>query len=872
MSIILVILMVLGGLNLLDIGGSKAYAADFEGTGSEDNPYLIATADQLNKVRDHLGEEGAFFKLTEDISLIDYQEDKGWSPIGNAAAPFVGNMNGDGYTITGLLIDRDSDNGVGLFGDNMGTILNIKLEAGIIKGKSNVGSLVGFNDSNGVIRYSYASAVVNGVGGVGGLVGLNNGYISNSYTTGSVNGNSRVGGLAGSTDGWISENYSTSAVSGNSYVGGLVGEMIDGYIANNYAAGLVTGVSNTGGFMGNDSNRTTSNNYYDAQTTGKAGLGASGKTTVEMKTLSTYEGWDFRFTWYMDVDQYPKLFSGITGDPTANLSGGTVAAGTSVELSSAIEGASIYYTRDGSDPTTTSTLYTGAILVNNTQTIKAIAVKMGYAESEIITENYTVEQVAAPTASVPSGTVASGTSVELSSATEGASIYYTRDGSDPITASTLYTGAIVVNNTQAIKAIAVKIGYEDSEIITASYTVEQVAAPTASVSSGIVSSGTSVTLSSTTEGASIYYTRDGSDPTTVSTLYTGAIVVNNTQTIKAIAVKMGYVDSEIITTSYTVEQAVAPTASVSSGAVAAGTSVVLRSTTTGAAIYYTTDDTDPSTASKLYGEAIVINREQTIKAIAVHAGMINSEIMSISYTILTSETHETSPAITTPTTVPTATPIPTVSPTPAPTAKSFYNEKVNMDVIKALVEKANTLPAVTFNDVPKDSRMAKTIELATKLGIIKGYEDGSFRANVSITRAEFATMLVKALGLTFEGNSSFKDTKVHWATEAIATLKASGIIKGYLDGTFKPNQSISRAEIVVMLSKVMNITLVKSDKFKDVSGNWAEHEINTLSKMGIVKGGTDGSFKPSASATRYESILMILRMLNVSLEHSLDIE
>lgn len=174
--------------------------------------------------------------------------------------------------------------------------------------------------------------------------------------------------------------------------------------------------------------------------------------------------------------------------------------------------------------------------------------------------------------------------------------------------------------------------------------------------------------------------------------------------------------------------------------------------------------------------------------------------------------------------------------------------------------------------MPKDSRMTKTIELATKLGIIKGYEDGSFRANVTITRAEFATMLVKALGLTSEGDSSFNDTKGHWATGAIATLKARGIINGYLDGTFKPNQSISRAEIVAMLSKVMNTTLVKSDKFKDVLGNWAEHEINTLSEMGIVKGGTDGSFKPNASATRYESILMILRMLNVSLEHTLDIE
>ena len=74
-----------------------------------------------------------------------------------------------------------------------------------------------------------------------------------------------------------------------------------------------------------------------------------------------------------------------------------------------------------------------------------------------------------------------------------------------------------------------------------------------------------------------------------------------------------------------------------------------------------------------------------------------------------------------------------------------------------------------------------------------------------------------------------------------------------------------------MLSKVMNTTLVKEVKFKDVSGNWAEAEINTLSDMGIVKGKSDGLFEPNTKATRYESLLMILRMLNFSLDFSLEV-
>ncbi|OAB41516.1 hypothetical protein PGLA_17130 [Paenibacillus glacialis] len=75
-----------------------------------------------------------------------------------------------------------------------------------------------------------------------------------------------------------------------------------------------------------------------------------------------------------------------------------------------------------------------------------------------------------------------------------------------------------------------------------------------------------------------------------------------------------------------------------------------------------------------------------------------------------------------------------------------------------------------------------------------------------------------------------------------------------------------------MHSKVMNTNFVKNSKFKDVLGHWAEAEIDTLSDMGIIKGTTDGLFKPNANATRSESLLLILRMLNASLDHSLDVE
>ncbi|OMD33706.1 hypothetical protein BSK56_33910, partial [Paenibacillus borealis] len=103
----------------------------------------------------------------------------------------------------------------------------------------------------------------------------------------------------------------------------------------------------------------------------------------------------------------------------------------------------------------------------------------------------------------------------LSSATSGAVIYYTTDGTTPTISSTLYSGAITLTSAKTIKAIAVKPGMTDSTVLSESYTItaQQVAAPTANPAGGEVASGTEVTLSSATSGAVIYYTTDGTTPT-----------------------------------------------------------------------------------------------------------------------------------------------------------------------------------------------------------------------------------------------------------------------------------------------------------------------------------------------------------------------
>lgn len=163
------------------------------------------------------------------------------------------------------------------------------------------------------------------------------------------------------------------------------------------------------------------------------------------------------------------------------------------------------------------------------------------------------EQVAKPVSDTEAGEVESGTQIELSTETDGADIYYTTDGSTPSSASTKYTSKITISEDVTIKAIAIKDGMLNSEVLTVAYTVpEQVATPTATPAAGEVESGATVELATATDGATIYYTTDGTTPTAESTEYEEAIEITEAVTIKAIAVKDGMTDSEVLSAAYTI--------------------------------------------------------------------------------------------------------------------------------------------------------------------------------------------------------------------------------------------------------------------------------------------------------------------------------
>ena len=284
--------------------------------------------------------------------------------------------------------------------------------------------------------------------------------------------------------------------------------------------------------------------------------------------------------------------------PTFSVAEGTYTTNKSVELSCGTDGATIRYTTDGTTPTESSAAYSSAISVTATTTIKAKAFKAGLDASSVVSATYTI-QCATPTFSVAAGTHVGSQSVTIST-TYGDNIYYTTDGTTPTASSTLYSSAITVGTSQTVKAIAVKSGCTNSAIASAAYTI-QCATPTFSPSAGTVPYNQSVTIS-TSYGDNIYYTTDGSTPTTDGTLYSSAIAIDASKTVKAIAVKSGCANSEVASAAYTATYSVtwSVNGSTYSAGVVAGNSNVVSGEKISAVPTAPTDNT-LSCANKFMG-------------------------------------------------------------------------------------------------------------------------------------------------------------------------------------------------------------------------------------------------------------------------------
>ncbi|WP_197081073.1 cadherin-like beta sandwich domain-containing protein [Gordoniibacillus kamchatkensis] len=163
----------------------------------------------------------------------------------------------------------------------------------------------------------------------------------------------------------------------------------------------------------------------------------------------------------------------------------------------------------------------------------------------------------------------------------------------------------------------------------------------------------------------------------------------------------------------------------------------------------------------------------------------------------------------------------------------------------------------------------RAIRTFAELDIAHGYGDGTFKPDNQITRAEFAFLLTRAFDIQAGGSqadASFSDLNGHWAQAVIVTLADAGITGGYGDGSFRPDKPISREEMVVMLSRVLNLQALPKDgdkgSFTDLGDSYASEQIRAAAQAGIINGMADGSFVPKQNATRAEALTVLLNALN----------
>jgi hypothetical protein len=346
----------------------------------------IQTWYDLDDIRDNL--DGSYVLMNNlDSTIAGYEElagptangGKGWQPIGSTSGSlpdeFVGTLDGGGYEICDLFINRPDEFDVGLFGIvyfgggitnlgvvnatvighmwvgglvalSVGTVIN-SYSVSNVNGTNYVGGLVGASGDPGTVSNSYsignvtgdgvvgglvggnggivsechsASSVISEEGFVGGLVGWNQGTVSNSYATGSVSvTGTTAGGLVGKNnyDGTVSNSYSTGSVTGEAKTGGLMG-INWGTVSNSYSTGSVTGNDYTGGLVGVNTEGTVSNSFWDTETSGlSTSAGGTGKTTAQMQNIATFSGasWDI-FAVVNPSERNPEYIWNIVNNET----------------------------------------------------------------------------------------------------------------------------------------------------------------------------------------------------------------------------------------------------------------------------------------------------------------------------------------------------------------------------------------------------------------------------------------------------------------------------------------------------------------------------------------------------------------------------
>src|SRR5450830_1910826 len=196
-------------------------------------------------------------------------------------------------------------------------------------------------------------------------------------------------------------------------------------------------------------------------------------------------------------------------------------------------------------------------------------------------------------------------------------------------------------------------------------------------------------------------------------------------------------------------------------------------------------------------------------------------------------------------------------------ATAFRNFKRIIAVLAIVCLMFSLMPANTFafqaTDISGHWAQVKIQSWIDK-GLIKGYPDGTFKPDQDITRAEFMALVNRAFGYTAVAPITYTDVKAgSWYAPEVAKAQAAGYISGYPDGTMKPENPITREEVATIVARIKNLTsdANAADKFTDAAkiGSWSKGQVGAVTSAKIMQGYPDGSFMPQGLMTRAEVVV-----------------
>lgn len=847
-----------------------------QGTGTEIDPYLIASPGNLIWISENnISQSGFINKYLRQAQDIDMSSAGEFVPIGSMVNSFKGTYDGNNKKISNLY-QHGSYNETGLFGVlNGGTIKNLTLEDVSISGTNwAVGGIVGYL-SSGVVsnchitKSASGSSTIDGTymaGGavIGGIAGENDATIEYCSNAAAITNyrSYAVGGIAGAsyTSGSdsIHDCYNIGTVTGEvdvnplgTLTGGIVGEL-QGNLSNCYNTGTVTQGRQDciGGAVGNLLiGSVLARNFY-LNTSASVGIGtnntgidystnAAAKTSDEMKIQNTYTNWNFTFdtgAWAISSSinsGYPFLQSMAAPEELANVSIATAKALIPSTL------------------TVTEGVYTNFLTyLNGIEGMSDIGVTLTLASSN-------------------------------ANITNDGAINYT---------SSQVTGNVVVhinkaNGTEDTKTIAVTVSARQSG--GSNYT-----APTQNnnTSTDIIVNGKSEKLGTSVtkkEGDKTVTTvvldqqkleqkleQEGKN--TVVTIPVNAksdVVVGelNGQTVKSMEAKEAVLEIKTENVTYTLP---ASQINIDNVSTQIGQQVELKDIKVNVKIAEVPTDMAKvveDTANKNSYQVVVKPVEFNITCTSGEKTVEVSKFNGyVERTVAIPEGVDPSKI----TTGIVLNPDGTFShvPTVITVIDGKYYAKIN-----SLTNSTYSViySPKTFKDVETHWAKDDISDMASRL-VVNGVGDGSFEPDRDITRAEFAAIVVKGLGLMRPGTGkyAFKDVeKSDWYYDAVSIANEYKLINGYADGKFKPQSKITREEAMAIISRAMVIAKLDANvsdediqeqlaKFTDSSdiGSWARNAVTSCVKSGVVN-GSGGKVLAKDDISRAETAAVVRRML-----------